>query len=54
MIALLEEYARDRPGVKRLELKLRSFNGRAMRCYKKCGFAEFFRKDTLVMMGKNI
>jgi len=54
MIALLEEYARDRLGAKRLELKVRSFNNRAMRCYEKCGFTEFFRKDTLVMMGKDI
>lgn len=35
MIALLEEYARDRLGAKRLELKVRSFNSRAMRCYGK-------------------
>lgn len=35
MIALLEEYARDKLGAKRLELKVRSFNGRAMRRYGK-------------------
>jgi len=54
MIALLEEYARERLGAKRLELKVRSFNGRALRCYEKCGFTEFFREDTLVLMGKDI
>ncbi len=54
MIALLEEYARDKLGAKRLKLKVRSFNNRAMRCYEKCGFTEFFREDTRVMMGKNI
>jgi RimJ/RimL family protein N-acetyltransferase len=54
MIALLEEYARERLGAKRLELKVRSFNGRALRCYEKCGFAEFFREDTRVLMGKDI
>jgi len=54
MIALLEECARDKLGAKRLELKVRSFNGRTMRCYEKCGFTEFFRKDTLVMMGRDI
>ncbi len=54
MIALLEEYARDRLGAKRLELKVRSFNSRAMRCYEKCDFTDFFRKDSLVMMGKDI
>lgn len=54
MIALLEEYARDKLGAKRLELKVRSFNGRAMRCYEKCGFTRIFQQDTLVMMGTDI
>lgn len=54
MIALLEEYAMERLGAKRLELKVRSFNNRARRCYEKCGFTEFFREDTKVMMGKDI
>ncbi len=54
MIALLEKYARDKLGAKRLELRVRSFNNRAMRCYGKCGFVEFFREGILVMMGKNI
>jgi len=54
MIALLEEYARERLGAKRLELKVRSFNNRARRCYEKCGFTEFFRENTKVMMGKDI
>jgi len=54
MIALLEGYARERLGAKRLELKVRSFNKRARRCYEKCGFVEFFREDARVMMGKDI
>ena len=54
LMVLLEEYARDKLGVNRLILKVRTFNGRAIGCYEKSGYSEFFREGNLMMMGKDI
>ena len=54
VLELLEAYARDRLKAKRLVLRVRTFNERAIACYRKSGFAEFYREGTLVLMGKTL
>ncbi len=54
LLDLLEAYARDRLQAKRLILRVRNFNERAIACYRKCGFTEFFREGTLMMMEKTL
>lgn len=52
MVKSLEQYARDNLGAKKLCLVVRTYNPRAMKCYKKCGFAELTREVTLMRMAK--
>lgn len=54
MLELLACYARETLEAKRLVLRVRSFNARALRCYKKSGFSAFHREGTLILMGKDI
>lgn len=54
LLSLLEDYARERCNARRLVLRVRTFNARAVRCYSKSGFREFYREDSLVMMEKDI
>ncbi len=54
LMTLLEDYARENMEAKRLVLRVRSFNDRAVACYRKSGFSEFHREGTLVMMEKDI
>ena len=54
LLSLLEDYARERSNARRLVLRVRTFNARAVRCYSKSGFREFYREGSLVMMGKDI
>lgn len=54
LLSLLEDYAREKLGAKRLILRVRSFNERAIGCYAKSGYLEFFREGSLMMMGKDI
>jgi len=54
LLSLLEEYARERLNAKKLVLRVRAFNARALRCYSRSGFLEFYREGSLVMMEKEI
>jgi len=52
MIYLLEKYAAEKLDAKELNLVVRTYNPRAIRCYTKCGFKEHSREDTLIKMSK--
>lgn len=52
MIALLEQYAREKLSAKKLVLVARTYNPMALRCHTKCGFQEYSREDTLIRMSK--
>jgi RimJ/RimL family protein N-acetyltransferase len=54
LLALLERYALETFRAKRLTLRVRSYNARAIRCYEKSGFSEYSREDTLITMEKRI
>ena len=54
LLSLLEDYAREKLAARRLILRVRSFNERAVGCYAKSGYSEFFREGNLMMMGKDI
>jgi RimJ/RimL family protein N-acetyltransferase len=54
LMSLLEDYAREKLAARRLILRVRSFNDRAIGCYAKSGYSEFFREGSLVMMEKEI
>lgn len=54
LLSLLERCAKETMGARRLVLKVRTYNERAMNCYGKFGFREYSREDTLVMMEKEI
>ena len=54
LLSLLEERARDELGADRLELRVRSYNTRALHCYVKNGFSIISSEGTLLMMGKDI
>mgnify|MGYP001950184465 CR=1 FL=1 len=54
MLALLEQYAKDRLGAEKLCLVVRTYNPRAQRCYLKCGFSEDSREGTLIRMSKRV
>ena len=49
-VIALTDYAFDRLGMKRVFLRTRSYNGRAIRVYQKCGFKEYDRNDEHVYM----
>lgn len=54
LLSLLEARAKDAMGARRLILKVRTYNQRAMGCYGKYGFREYSRDGTLVLMEKNV
>ncbi|NCB17679.1 MAG: GNAT family N-acetyltransferase, partial [Synergistales bacterium] len=43
LLSLLERCAKETMGVRRLILKVRTYNERAMNCYWKFGFREYSR-----------
>ncbi len=54
LLSLLEVRAKETMGARRLILKVRTYNQRAMGCYGKYGFREYSRDGTLVTMEKNL
>ncbi len=54
LLSLLEVRAKNAMGARRLILKVRTYNQRAMCCYEKYGFREYSRDGTLVLMEKNV
>ena len=52
MVALLEDYAREKLSARQLVLRARTYNPRAVRCYEKAGFKAFNRDGTLINMLK--
>jgi RimJ/RimL family protein N-acetyltransferase len=52
MIALLEQYTKDKLSARKLVLVARTYNPMALRCYTKCGFKEYSREETLIRMSK--
>ena len=52
MVALLEDYAREKLTARQLVLRARTYNPRAVRCYEKAGFKAFNRDGTLINMLK--
>lgn len=54
MVRLLEQYAKEYLNAKKLNLVVRTYNPRAINCYKKCGFVEQTREVTLMRMAKAI
>ena len=54
LLSLLEVRAKDAMGARRLILKVRTYNQRAMCCYEKHGFREYSRDGTLVLMEKDV
>ncbi len=52
MINLLEQYAAEKLNAKEPNIVVRAYNPRAIRCYTKCGFKEYSREDTLIIMSK--
>ena len=52
MMALLEDYAREKLYARQLVLRTRTYNPRAVKCYEKAGFSEFNRDGTLIHMSK--
>jgi ribosomal protein S18 acetylase RimI-like enzyme len=54
MVACLEKYAKDKLQAPKLLLVVRTYNPAALKCYAKCGFAEYDREGTLIKMSKNL
>jgi RimJ/RimL family protein N-acetyltransferase len=52
MVNLLANYASERLSAKKLTLKVRTYNPRALGCYLRCGFQEESREGTLIRMSK--
>ena len=53
LIAAIEARARER-NMQALRLRVRAYNPRARHIYRKVGFREIARDDTLVVMGKEL
>jgi len=53
LVAAIEARARER-NVRALRLRVRSYNPRAWHIYRKAGFRELERSDTLVLMRKEL
>ena len=53
LLAAVEARARER-NVRALRLRVRTYNPRARHIYRKAGFLEIERDDTLVVMGKEL
>ena len=49
-VAAITAFGRDRLGLKRIFLRTRSDNARAIRVYEKCGFREYDRREDHVCM----
>ena len=54
MVAALEQYAAQRLGANKLQLVVRDYNQRAIRCYLQCGFREMGRDGTRIDMEKKL
>jgi [ribosomal protein S18]-alanine N-acetyltransferase len=54
LIRLLEDEARERPGVQALRLRVRTYNPRAIHLYEAAGFAAAEQYGTLVIMRKSL
>jgi RimJ/RimL family protein N-acetyltransferase len=54
VVGLLDDYARTRLGAGKLNLHVRSYNERALKCYAKCGFTEESRDGTLITMSREL
>ena len=54
LIRLLEDEARESPGVQALRLRVRTYNPRAVHLYQTAGFAQAEQDGTLVIMRKSL
>ena len=54
MIGMLERYALTELQATNLTLVARTYNPRAIKCYRKCGFREYDREGTLIKMSKSV
>ena len=54
VVALLERYAHQKLHVRQLDLVVRDYNPRALKCYEKCGFRRTGQEGSLIRMSKSL